>query len=353
MKLSEEQIAQLFLAYHDGTLNAEEKILLDAHLLAHPENAQELINFQLPIDTTFAYTGPSLERPELENLSIYATEDGHPYDKLAIGALEGLLSKEEQIIEAQLHNDEHYQNFKKRVQQTQLYPNEQLTFPNQKLLLKEVPIRAISFRKYVYPISAVAAMLIAVFLLNQNDSTRVSPELNQQKLATKKPVQQQKTLQNIATTLKPSQDIHTHQSVKHIHEAGPTFAHDCILPLPDEPIATEVYAQLPSENVSNNNITEQNTAELSGSSTEQHADNYKSSFAKEPITVKAFLLQKTNEKLFGTAAPTTDLKFETMARYASQTIGLPVRYQIEPGPQTDKVVFQLGPISIERNRVRK
>ena len=337
MKLSEEQIAQLFLAYHDGTLNAEEKILLDAHLLAHPENAQELINFQLPIDTTFAYTGPSLERPELENLSIYATEDGHPYDKLAIGALEGLLSKEEQIIEAQLHNDEHYQNFKKRVQQTQLYPNEQLTFPNQKLLLKEVPIRAISFRKYVYPISAVAAMLIAVFLLNQNDSTRVSTGPNQQKLA---------------TNSKPSQDIHTHQSVQHIYEADPTFAHDCILPIPDEPIATEVYAQLPSENASNN-ITVQNTAEPSGSITAQHPDNYKSSFAKEPITVKAFLLQKTNEKLFGTAAPTTDLKFETMARYASQTIGMPVRYEIEPGPQTDKVVFQLGPISIERNRVRK
>lgn len=353
MKLSEEQIAQLFLAYYDGTLNAKEKIQLDAYLLAHPENAQDLINFQLPINTKIIYKGPSLERPKLENLSIYAAEDGHPFDKLAIGALEGLLSKEEQIIEAQLHSDEHYQDLKKRVQQTQLSPNEQLTFPNQKLLLKEVPIRAISFRNYVYSMSAVAAMLIAVFLLNHNETTPVSSRLNQQKMAAKKSDQQQKTVQKIATIQEPSKFIQTYQSVKHIYEADPTYVHDCILPLPDEPIVPEVYAQLTHENASNNDIAVQNTAEPSSSNTEQHADNYKSAFAKEPITVKAFLLQKTNEKLFGTAAPTPDLKFETMARYASQTIGLPVRYQIEPGPDADKIVFQLGPISIERNRVRK
>jgi hypothetical protein len=64
-------------------------------------------------------------------------------------------------------------------------------------------------------------------------------------------------------------------------------------------------------------------------------------------------LQKTNEKLFGTAAPSTDLKFETLARYASESVGIPVRYQVEEAQNQDKLVFQLGPITIEKTRSRK
>ena len=47
------------------------------------------------------------------------------------------------------------------------------------------------------------------------------------------------------------------------------------------------------------------------------------------------------------------MRYETMARYASETIGLPVRYAVEEGSSRDKVVFQLGPISIERTRSKK
>jgi hypothetical protein len=78
-----------------------------------------------------------------------------------------------------------------------------------------------------------------------------------------------------------------------------------------------------------------------------------SAFQKEPISMKAFLRQKTNEKLFGTAAPSTDLKFETLARYASETVGIPVRYEVEEVQNRDKLVFQLGPITIEKTRTKK
>ena len=66
-----------------------------------------------------------------------------------------------------------------------------------------------------------------------------------------------------------------------------------------------------------------------------------------------FLFQKPNEKLFGTAAPTTDLKLETFARYASQTVGIPVQYRVEEMTDSDKIVFQLGRFSVERNRSKK
>jgi hypothetical protein len=99
---------------------------------------------------------------------------------------------------------------------------------------------------------------------------------------------------------------------------------------------------LHSDPNTNPNVTEQGNRQV-----------VKSALAKEPVTVKTFLLQKTNERLFGTTAPTADLRYETMARYASETIGIPVRYDVVEGAATDKVVFQLGPISFERSRAKK
>lgn len=64
-------------------------------------------------------------------------------------------------------------------------------------------------------------------------------------------------------------------------------------------------------------------------------------------------VQDASERFFGTATPSTDIRYEAMARYASETIGLPVRYAVEEGSSRDKVVFQLGPISIERTRSKK
>jgi hypothetical protein len=83
------------------------------------------------------------------------------------------------------------------------------------------------------------------------------------------------------------------------------------------------------------------------------AQSSPSAFQKEPVTMKAFLLQKTNERIFGTAAPSTDLKFETLARYASESVGIPVRYEVKEAQNRDKLVFQLGPITIEKTRTKK
>jgi hypothetical protein len=355
MKLTETQLAHLILAFHEGTLSADESQQLENLILEHPEISEDLEQYPLLSLPNETYNGPSLVRSQLENLEVYQSEEGHPYDKLAIGSLEGLLSKEEDIFELQLTHDEVYLDFKKRVQQTQLIPNKNIVYPIQGQLLKEAPVRAFSFKKYVYPISAAAAVLIAVMLVNQNTSAPADIKLIQKGVASKKAVTQQLNGKILNSILEPSPLKNTYQSSTNNQEEVPLEpGSDCIVPLQEQAIIPELFAQNSIGNGSNQDLIVLNpTAEQYRSNAELQAQNNPSAFTKEPITVKAFLLQKTNEKLFGTATPSTDMRYETMARYASETIGLPMRYAVEEGSSRDKVVFQLGPISIERTRSKK
>jgi hypothetical protein len=354
MNLTEAQLAHLILAFHEGTLTVEEQQLLQSAMLTNPEIATDLESIPTLTISNETYNGPALVKSEFENLVVYQNEDGHPYDKLAIGFFEGVLSKEEVAYEAQLTHDEVYQDFKKRVQLTQLFADEQISFPNQELLLKEAPIRVFSFKKYAYSISAAAAIFIAVILVNQNGSAPDAIKPIQKGVASKKSVVQQTNGKNLAATLKPAQLKNTYQSVTHVHEVVSQDHRDCIIPLQEQAIFPEVYAQNGLEDVPNQELTTPNpTTQTNWSSIEAQAQNSPSAFAKEPITVKAFLLQKTNEKLFGTAAPTTDLRLETFARYASQTVGIPVQYRVEEMTDSDKIVFQLGRFSVERSRTKK
>jgi hypothetical protein len=354
MNLTEAQLAHLILAFHEGTLSVEEQQLLQSAMLTNPEIATDLESIPTLTISNETYNGPALVRSQLENLEVYQSEEGHPYDKLAIGFFEGVLSKEEEVYEAQLTHDEVYQDFKKRVQLTQLFADEQISFPNQELLFKEAPIRVFSFKKYVYPMSAAAAIFIAVILVNQNGSAPAAIKPIQKGVASKKSVVQQPNGKNMATTLKPAQLKNTYQSVTQSHEVVSQEPRDCIIPLQEQAIFPEVYAQNGLKNGPNHELSSPNpTQETNWANVEQQAQNSSSAFAKEPITVKAFLMQKTNEKLFGTAAPTTDLRLETFARYASQTVGIPVQYRVEEMSDSDKIVFQLGRFSVERSRAKK
>lgn len=127
---------------------------------------------------------------------------------------------------------------------------------------------------------------------------------------------------------------------------------DCILQ--EEPPSTAFYAfnsAIEASNVHTSNVAqtpiEENTAPM------QSALAQAGSNSKEPITMKAFLIQKTNERLFGVAQPTPQQRYETVARYANQSIGVPVKYAVKETEGTEKIVFQLGPISVERNRAKK
>lgn len=354
MKLTEAQLAHLILAFHEGTLSADEKQQLENHILEHPEISEDLEHYPTLSLSNESYNGPSLVQSQLENLAVYQSEVGHPYDKMAIGQVENILTASEEKIETLLQNEQHYLEVKNKVQLTVLKPNLQVAYPRTEQLIKKIPLRKLNSKIYFYAASAAAAVLIAVMLVSQNASAPADIEPIQKGVASKKSVVQQTNGKNMATTFKSSPLKNPYQTLAHIQEEVLQEPRDYIMPLQEQSIFTEVYAHNGIENRSNHDLSALNSsAEQLGANAEPQAQNSQSAFTKEPITVKAFLLQKTNKKLFGTAAPSTDVRYETMARYASETIGLPVRYEVEQGSQHDKILFQIGPISIERTRSKK
>jgi hypothetical protein len=363
MKLTEVQIADLILAYHDGTLSKEQTALLNDFLAANPDFQFDLEDPITLFPEKHSYTGPSLLKTNLEDMATYATEEGHPYEKLAIGNLEGILSPNEELLLKQLGQDTNYQKVAAQIQNTQLQPDLNVTYPHIETLLKEAPIRQIQFKSVLATISAsAAAILLTIFLIGQEND---QPGLIQKKTFAKAHTKSNKKAiinhsGEVTTGLFASATNTKVADHPHIVDLPPR---DCIVEeiIPSALENPEIFV---AQNVNQaalaaNNNQAPSTARYSdqnaGPNTpaQNNRQVVKSALAKEPVTVKTFLLQKTNERLFGTTSPTADLRYETMARYASETIGIPVRYDVEEGSATDKIVFQLGPISFERNRAKK
>ena len=71
MNLTEAQLAHLILAFHEGTLSADERQQLDNHILEHPEISEDLEPHPILSLSNESYNGPSLVRSQLENLEVY------------------------------------------------------------------------------------------------------------------------------------------------------------------------------------------------------------------------------------------------------------------------------------------
>lgn len=352
MKLTEAQIAHLVLSFQEGTISSAEKELLDAYIALNPQLAEEFIEFpKLSVSLNDVYSGPNLSYQALENIEVYRTEKGHPFDKISIGSLEGLLSKEEQQHEKNLRSNPRYQAHKTSIAQTKLIADLQILFPNQNRLFKEANMHSLPLKKYLYWTSAAAAAFFTALLLI--DLFYSNPTLNKssiQHAQKRKIILTDKNVTNIKnqefrqSSLRPSIPFSTPIDAPELE--------DCILQ--EEP---------PSSSLSALNSTIQssitNVSNMIVESTEENSLPTQSKLVqfgpvhKEPITMKAFLIQKTNERLFGEAQPTQEQRFVAMARYANQSIGLPLKYTIEDGVSSEKILIQLGPISIERSRSKK
>lgn len=360
MKLTEEQIATLVLAFHEGELTAAQRIELDAYLLANPDFQEELNDFILLTPDEQFYKGPTLLKNDFDQISIYASETGHPYEKLAVGVLENELAPNEKRMVESLQQDQHFLEVQHQMAMTKLKPDLHIVYPRTAQLLQEIPLRRINQKFYYYVASAAAALISAVFLINQqsvvqpkgalavkdNIKKNTGPkEIQTPVKATDFNLSQQVSLASNFTATDVSEQ--TFIELQHVQESSVpneiqqnnSYLNPGVLATID-PIVNEHSDQISPSQVENPTVSNQRVMPSKA-------------FIKEPVTVKTFLLQKTNERLFGAAAPSADLRYETMARYANQTIGIPVRYEVEEGDQRDKIVFQIGPFSLERSRSKK
>jgi len=350
MKYTEAQIAHLILAYHEGTLSPAENSELEALLLENPDLALDLeaLPSLLPppiqIDTTLFL------HPLLEDLAIYNDEEGHPLEKLAIGSLEGQLNAQEQKIAQVYTQDAHYQKIVKEFAYTRLRPDETIHHPQLNSLLKSAPVRQFHWRPYALVGSAAAAVVLAVLLVGQSTSEGNAIPTKPRQLANTSKDQKQINNKEKPTKQFLQAAIPVEQVAIHPHYVGDP-PRDCILPFPYE--TAELGIQVAQEETTNLSTIVPDPASPASDVAQALVSGQGVAFEKAPVTIKAFLLQKTNERIFGTAAPSTDLKFETLARYASESVGIPVRYKVEEAQNRDKLVFQLGPITIEKTRTKK
>ena len=350
MKSSEAQIAHLILGFHEGTLSAVEKKQLDILVLENPELALDLEAYPTLISPSIQIDSTKFSHPLLQDLEIYKNEEGHPFEKLAIGSLEGELNAQEQKIAQSYTQDSYYQTLQKQFAHTKLLPDQTIHYPDLNKLLKNAPVRQLNWKPYAMAGCTAAAVLLAVFMIAQSNtdgnSIQSKPRQQARVVPNKKSTQAQTTpLKN--APVEPI-DIELVSIHPHIFTEPPR---DCIVPMIFPILEAQPESQIAQQASSNAVLPEEMNPEII--SAMNLAQTNPSAFQKEPITMKAFLLQKTNEKLFGTAMPSTDLKFETLARFASESVGIPVRYQVEAAPHQDKLVFQLGPITIEKTRTKK
>lgn len=350
MKRTEAQIAHLILGFHEGTLSVVEKKQLDALVQQNPDFALDLQAQPFLISPSIQIDSTEFSHPLLEALEIYKNEEGHPFEKLAIGSLEGELNAQEQKIVQSYTQDTHYQKTRKEFAHTRLLPDETIHYPNLNKLLKSAPVRQLNWEPYAMVGSSAAAVLLAIIMIGQSnsDGNAIQTKTRQQaRLVPNKKSTQAQTTPIKNTLVEP---MHFDQVSKHPHVVGDP-PRDCIVQLQFPILEAQPKIQIAQQSSSQAVLPKQIDPEMSSGMNLVQANP--SAFQKEPITIKAFLLQKTNEKLFGTAAPSTDLKLETFARYASQTVGIPVQYRVEEMTDSDKIVFQLGRFSMERNRAKK
>jgi hypothetical protein len=349
MKYTEAYIAHLILTYHEGTLSPAENSELEALMLENPDLAMDLEAQPSLLPPPFQIDSTPFSHPLLEDLAIYKDEAGHPLEKLAIGALEGQLNAQEQKMAQAYTQDTLYQKIEKELAYTRLLPDETIHHPQLNSLLKSAPVRHLHWRPYALVGSAAAAVLLAVFLVGQSTSEGNGIQTKSSQQA--RVARDKKTpIQNLAPLVlpEPATTEQTHIIYPHLEQVPPR---DCILPFPYE--AAELGIQVAQVETTNSSTIVPDQVSPSSDVAQEPVSSQGSAFAKAPVTIKAFLLQKTNERIFGMAAPTTDLKFETLARYANESVGIPVRYEVKEAQNRYKLVFQLGPITIEKTRTKK
>mgnify|MGYP000921548087 FL=1 len=75
--------------------------------------------------------------------------------------------------------------------------------------------------------------------------------------------------------------------------------------------------------------------------------------SNEPIGIREFVVQKGNEKLFGTTKPSTAEKYTTITNYLAQSTNIPIAYKEKEDEKVKTTYFKLGFITIERKQTKK
>jgi hypothetical protein len=349
MNWSKEHLEARMLDALEGRLSEGQLIQLQELLRDNPEvgDLDESLIYINHVDAIeFDYS--SLIRKESFNPDVYKTEDGLEKEKMSIARMEGLLSiKEENDFTHLLSVDQELKDHWQLIQQTKLIPNPEILFPSIETLTKEkgkvIPLR-------LYFSYAAAASIILVLFLNWPSTETHDKSV---KKAVRKPltVEPKETKSQVAETNNANYNLTPKTKnigVEHI-DLGPNDTRDCIV--------QEVYPQveqIPNEQSYYLTPPIVDPIELVAVNPNSAPVNtFKNTKNTEPIGIREFVIQKGNEKLFGTAKPTTADKYTSITNYLAQSVNIPISYAEKEDEQVKTTFFKLGFITVERKQTKK
>jgi hypothetical protein len=349
MNWSKEHLEARMLDAIEGRLSDDQMIQLRQLLQENPEYGEvgdSLIFVHQDDSIEFDYS--ALLKKESFNPAAYSTEEGTDYEKMSIAKMEGMLSsKEEKDFEQILKVDQQLKQQLKLVEQTKLIPNTQIHFPSIEALSKEKG-KVIPFRLY-FSYTAAASIALLLFLSWPKHETNVKSASR----STQKPTEvvQKDTKVQVAETNKTNYKFVSQPKnirIEHV-DPSPNDTRDCIA----QEIFPEVE-QIPSEQSYYLTPTIIDPIELSEvvspSAPERTSNSFKSS---EPIGIREFVIQKGNEKLFGTAKPSTSEKYTSITNYLAQATKIPISYIEKEDEKVKTTFFKLGFITVERKQTKK
>ena len=348
MNWTKEYIEARILDAMDGNLSNEDLQKLRTHLKDFPElgDLEEVLpSLEKPLQGS--YSTKTLYKQFPFAPKAYESELGEDLEKMAIAKIEGLLNeKEEQDFDQTLKVESSLQQEISKIQQTVLKVDSTILYPTPELLLKETKI--VTWRRYV-SYAAAASIIYLLFLNWPSQGSQVKTASNTTQKATK--VDQKKTKSPVVES-KISTDNLAFQDknkvVEHV-DLGPNDTRDCIVqevfPEAEQiPIEQSMYLSPPIINPIEFASVNPNTE------TNNKVNSVKSN---EPIGIREFVVQKGNERLFGTANPSVSERYSSIANYMAKTTNIPINYEQRSTEKEEITYVRLGFISIERKRVKK
>jgi hypothetical protein len=349
MNWSNEHLEARMLDAIEGRLSDDQMIQLQQLLKDNPEYGEvddSMVFVHQDESIVFDYS--ALLKKESFNPAAYETEEGSDYEKMSIAKMEGMLSNQEvKDFEQILKVDQQLKQQLKLVEQTKLIPNQQIHFPSIEVLSKEKG-KVIPFRLY-FSYAAAASIALLLFLSWPNQKTKMKSASR----STQKPTEvvQKDTKVQVAETNKTNYKFASQPKnirIEHV-DPSPNDTRDCIV----QEIFPEVE-QIPSEQsyyLTPPIIDPIELAEAASPSVPERKNNsFKNS---EPIGIREFVIQKGNEKLFGTAKPSTSEKYKTITNYLAQSANIPISYIEKEEKGVKTTFFKLGFITIERKQTKK
>lgn len=351
MNWSKEHLEARMLDAIEGRLSDDQLIQLQQLLQEHPEfgDLDDAMIF-VQEDVSIEFDHSSLLKKESFNPIAYKSEEGLEKEKMSIARMEGLLtSEEEKDFEHMLNVDQELKDQWQLVQQTKLIPNSEIRFPSSETLEKEKG-KVIPFRLY-FSYAAAASVILVLFL---NWPSQENPVKTARK-TTQKPVKvDQKEIKSQSTETNETKYIVTPKptnfSIEHI-DLGPNEVRDCIV--------EELYPQadqIPNEQtyyLTQPIVDPIELAAISPKSTRTPASTNNSSKTSETLGIREFVIQKGNEKLFGTSNPSTAEKYTSITNYLAQSVNIPISYREKEDEEVKTTFFKLGFITVERKQTKK